>query len=72
MQRSTGSEVPQGETKASRVEWGLSNRRCPYCGCDLVGVKVTGSGRFEDGQFCSLDCYARFHYGSGERGPSGR
>lgn len=62
--------TPLGETKSARIEWGLANRRCPYCGSDLTGVKMTGSGRFEDGQFCSLDCYTRFHYSAEIRGPS--
>lgn len=58
----TYSTSPEGETKSARIQWGLTNKRCPYCGRDLIGVKVTGSGRFEDGQFCSLDCYTYFHY----------
>lgn len=54
---------PQGETSEARIQWGRENKRCPYCGADVSNVKVVGSGRFEDGQFCSLDCYACFHYG---------
>lgn len=53
---------PQGETKEARIDWGLQNKRCPYCGRDLQNVKVTGTGRFDDGQFCSLDCFTHFHY----------
>jgi hypothetical protein len=68
--RTVTVKSPEGETKAARIEWGLANRRCPYCGRDLTGVKMTGSGRFEDGQFCSLDCYARFHYCADVRNPA--
>ena len=49
---------------------------CPKCRQALA--QKYGSGRFEDGVFCSLDCYAEWHKGalirrheeSGKKGPA--
>jgi hypothetical protein len=35
---------------------------CPACHQPIT--KKFGSGRFEDGVFCSMDCYAEWHKGS--------
>jgi hypothetical protein len=35
---------------------------CPSCGANLdEGRHRTGSGDLDEGIFCSLDCFARFH-----------
>lgn len=62
------SSCVAGETKAARIEWGRASKRCPYCGADLEGKRVVGSGSFQDGIFCSLDCFTRFHYGEPKQG----
>jgi len=40
---------------------------CPSCGRQIVEAGH-GSGRLDDGLFCSLDCFAEFHYGPGGKG----
>ncbi|WP_442786175.1 hypothetical protein [Methylobacter sp. YRD-M1] len=53
--------IPEGESQEARIEWSVRTRHCAYCGEDLKGKKIVGSGSFKDGLFCSLDCFARFH-----------
>ena len=50
-----------GETNKSRIDWSVKTKHCAFCGMDLTGKKIVGSGSFSDGLFCSLDCYAKFH-----------
>ena len=38
----------------------LERKKCPYCGRDLVDGQRVGTGRFDDGVFCSLDCFAKY------------
>ena len=35
---------------------------CPSCGQEYDVGRGYGSGRLDDGLFCSLDCFAKFHY----------
>ena len=48
--------------KNSLIEWGNLNRKCPCCGADVGAGKAIGDGSRENGVFCSLDCYAKFHF----------
>jgi hypothetical protein len=34
---------------------------CPYCGQKIPKGARVGSGRREEGGFCSLDCYTRYY-----------
>ena len=45
------------------IDWGAENINCPQCRLSLKGKKTAvGSGKHEDGRFCSLDCFADFHF----------
>jgi len=39
-----------------------AERRCPNCGMHYRSAGGYGSGRVDDGVFCSLDCFAKFWY----------
>lgn len=39
--------------------WELSV--CPFCGTYIPEGARVGTGRREEGGFCSLDCYARYY-----------
>lgn len=57
----TTTDKCMGETRQSRVTWSISTRHCALCGTDLKDKKIIGSGSFDDGIFCSLDCYTNFN-----------
>lgn len=50
-----------------RISRSITLRMCAECGADLNETGIVGSGSFSDGLFCSLDCYASFHYGREEQ-----
>jgi hypothetical protein len=51
------------EARERRIAWGLEKARCPNCGKALgEGDEKYGSGRFRDGVFCSMRCFAEFHH----------
>ena len=41
----------------------VQHRRCACCSADLAQTGIVGTGRFDDGLFCSLDCMAAFNAG---------
>jgi hypothetical protein len=47
------------ETEEAYLQECLSEGVCPTCKEPLVDR--VGSGRNNDGTFCSLDCYAKWH-----------
>ena len=50
-----------GESQDARIDWSVKTKHCAYCGKSLEGERIVGSGSFNDGLFCSLDCFAKFH-----------
>ena len=53
--------MTNGESQEARINWSIKTKHCAYCGKNLEGEKIVGSGSFSDGLFCSLDCFAKFH-----------
>lgn len=37
-----------------------ARRICPWCGKKIPENKGIGTGKYSDGIFCDLDCYAHF------------
>ena len=48
------------ETQLDRIQNSVATRRCARCNSDLNVTGIVGTGSFNDGLFCSLDCYTRF------------
>jgi hypothetical protein len=44
----------------------LEEGRCPACGAPIRGGEGVGSGSLDDGLFCRLECFASYHYPSGQ------
>jgi hypothetical protein len=51
----------EGESVQTRIDSSVETSHCAYCGPDLKGVRIVGSGSFSEGLSCSLDCDANLH-----------
>jgi hypothetical protein len=48
------------ETERAFLERCWNDETCPYCGQKIPSGTRVGTGRKQDGGFCSLDCLARY------------
>lgn len=47
--------------RRDRITEATRTGTCPQCGKVIPEGTAIGTGRHEDGRFCSLDCVALFH-----------
>jgi hypothetical protein len=59
--RSIGDLV-ELDLRAENIRSAAESGTCPNCGRVVEPGSGLGSGRIADGIFCSLDCFASFHY----------
>jgi uncharacterized protein (UPF0212 family) len=52
---------PLDEVTRMQLRAAADSHICPSCGTEIDASQATGSGALDDGLFCSLTCFSRFH-----------